>query len=127
MNIDKEDHDTDDENNDSNVDNNDDYNDDNDDDNTVVMTIVTIAITAMTTMWRWSVYITLLLIITSLVYYFNTQATPQFLNSNNVPFPGSIPKFVWANYGFSLLVFYCAREISFLRVRPFSTPTKTKS
>ena len=99
MNIDKDDHDKDDENNDSNVDNNDDNNDDNDDDNTMVMTMVTIATTAMTTMLRWSVYITLLLIITSLVYYFYTQATPQFVKKlmpNNVPFLGSIPKFVWA-------------------------------
>ena len=71
MNIDKDDDDKDDENNDSNVDNNDDNNDDN--------TMVTIATTAMTTMLRWSVYITLLLITTSLVYYFYTQATPQFV------------------------------------------------
>ena len=95
MYIDKDDDDKDDENNDSNVDNN----DDNNDDNTMVMTMVTIAITPMTTMLRWSVYITLLLIITSLVYYFYTQATPQFVKKlipNNVPFLGSIPKFVRA-------------------------------
>ena len=99
MNIDKDNDDKDDANNDRNVDNNDDNKDYNDDDNTMVMTMVTIATTAMTTMFRWSVYITLLLIITSLVYYFYTQATKQFVSkciSNNVPFLGSIPKFVWA-------------------------------
>ena len=63
-------------NNDSNVDNNDVNNDDNDGDNTMVMTMLTTAIMVITTMLRWSVYITILMIITSFVYYFYTQVTP---------------------------------------------------